>query len=477
MFSEKFSLSDWIEHNRKRIFWMILAGIWIVIFLFSYLTPRLSDDFTYGVAAREIHSIADVFRQEYVHYMEHSGRSVVHLFVRTFLKFNPLVFDLCNSVAFVGLILLMYVNIAKRKAYDIWTLAILFFLMWFKAVSFEETVLWQVGATNYLWGALIILGYVTLYRHLLNKESKNNNQSTEEKKWNVWLEIAKSIGIFAFGLAAGWCNENTSGGGFLLCICFLLIYLYENKGKRAETWMLAGLVGQLMGLFMMVASPGERMRAAFAEEEHSGILKIFARFQKLTLAVKDEFFLLLAIFVLIYLLCRIQKRTVLELRMALIYLFAFFATTYALVLAAPAQNRALFGAGVFLMIALVNGLVLIDAEKEALIKTLRCGIPIILTGYFFISFLDDGTNLFRIYRDEVERESYIEEEKAAGNNDIVVAQMRPDFETSYTAAYKMDMTDDPEYWINIAYEEYYDVESIIAIPREEWEELVHYQEW
>ena len=34
----------------------------------------------------------------------------------------------------------------------------------------------------------------------------------------------------------------------------------------------------------------------------------------------------------------------------------------------------------------------------------------------------------------------------------------------------MEMTDDPGYWINIFYEEYYGVPSIRAIPYDDWVE-------
>lgn len=472
MIKEQFKLSDWIESHKKAIFCLLLVCMWGAIFIFSYLTAGLSDDFTYGTQAREIHSVADLFRQEYAHYLDHSGRNVVHLFVRIFLIFNPIVFDIVNSCVFIGLLLLMYANVTRKKTYDLWVLLILFFLMWFKAVSFEETILWQVGANNYLWGTFIILAYVTLYRYLLSKENEKVSDRDSFDVRKALFGIGKAIGMFFFGLAAGWCNENTSGGGLLLCLAFLAIYLFENKKRKTQTWMLAGLIGQLMGLFIMVTSPGERMRAAFAEEEHSGILKILARMQKLTLEVREEFFLLLAIFVLVYTLCRIQKKTFLELRTALIYLLVFFATTYALIMTAPAQNRAVFGAGMFLNIALVNVLTLVDVEKEDLLKCLRYGVPAILAGYFLIAFLDDGANLYRIYRDEMEREAYIVEQKEAGSNQVVVAQMRPDFETPYSAAYKMDLSDDPDYWINVAYEQYFGVESIVALPREEWEELI-----
>ena len=463
-----------MEKFRKQIFIVLTICIAGAVFLFSYLTPMLSDDFLYGMDAAEIHSVADLFRQEYEHYMGHSGRSVVHLFVRSFLKCPLTVFDICNSLVFTAVVLMMYANVAGRKKYDIRLLLCAFFLIWFKGVSFEETVLWQVGATNYLWGTCIILGFVTLYRHLLKKEARLPAVEDGKNGMNAVKGIGKALLIFLFGVAAGWCNENTSGGGFLLCACFLGLYLLEDRKRRPATWMLTGLVGQLIGIFMMVMSPGERLRATFAEEEHSGFLKYLGRFQKLTLSVREEFFLLLGIWILLFVLCRVQKCTWERLQITLIYMFVFLATTYALVAAAPAQPRALFGAGVFLSIAILNVLWQVQWDKNELLQTFCYGSLAILILHFGIGYLDHGTNLYRIYRDENERQEYIISQREAGSQDILVPQMRPDFETSYSAIYKMDMEEDPEYWINIAYELYFDVEYIRALPREEWEELTGY---
>lgn len=465
-----------MEKYRKQFFIFITVCIAGAVFVFSYLTPMLSDDFLYSMDAAEIHSVTDLFRQEYEHYMGHSGRSVVHLFVRGFLKCPLIVFDVCNSLVFTTVILLMYANVAGRKKYDICLLLCAFFLMWFKGVSFAETVLWQDGATNYLWGNCIILGFVTLYRYLLKRERTLSSAEAGRYGTNALKGIGKAFLIFLFGVAAGWCNENTSGGGFLLCACFLGIYLLEDRKRKPATWMLTGLVGQLIGLFMMVMSPGERLRATFAEEEHSGFLKYLGRFQKLTLSVREEFFLLLGIWILLLVLCRVQKCTWKRLQITLIYMFVFLATTYALVAAAPAQPRALFGAGVFLSIAILNVLWQVQWEKNELLQTFRYGSLAILILYFGISYLDNGANLYRINRDEQERQEYILNEKEAGNQDITVPKMRPDFETPYSAIYRMDMEEDPEYWINIAYELYFDVEYIRAVPREEWEELTGYQD-
>ena len=465
-----------MEKYRKHIFFFLTICITGAVFVFSYLTPMLSDDFLYGLDAAEIHSVADLFRQEYEHYMGHSGRSVVHLFVRSFLTCPPIVFDVCNSIVFTAVVLMMYANVVGRKKYDIRLLLCAFFLIWFKGVSFEETVLWQVGATNYLWGTCIILGFVTLYRYLLNREEQMLSAEDNKSEKNALQGIGKAFLIFLFGLAAGWCNENTSGGGFLLCVCFLGIYLLRDRKRKPETWMLTGLVGQLIGIFMMVMSPGERLRAAFAEEEHSGFLKYLGRFQKLTLSVQEEFFLLIGIWILVFILCRVQKCSWQRLQITLIYMLAFLATAYALVAAAPAQPRALFGAGVFLSIAILNVLWQVQWDKNELLQTFRYSSLAILVLYFGISYLDNGANLYRIYRDENERQAYIINQRDAGSQDIRVPKMRPDFETPYSAAYKMDMEDDPAYWVNNAYALYFDVESIRALPREEWEELTGYQE-
>ena len=463
-----------MERYRKQIFIFLTICIAGAVFIFSYLTPMLSDDFLYSLDVAEIHSVADLFRQEYEHYIGHSGRSVVHLFVRIFLKCPLIVFDVCNSLVFTAVVLMMYANVAGRKKYDIRLLLCAFLLIWFKGVSFEETVLWQVGATNYLWGTCIILGFVTLYRYLLKKEEQLSSAETGTCGINALKGIGKSFLIFLFGLAAGWCNENTSGGGFLLCGTFLVFYLLEDRKRRPATWMLTGLVGQLIGIFMMVMSPGERLRATFAEEEHTGFLKYLGRFQKLTLSLQEEFFLLISIWIVFFVLCRVQKCTWKQLRITIIYMLVFLATTYALVAAAPAQPRALFGAGVFLSIAILNVLWQVQWDKNELLQTFRYGSLAVLLLYFGISYLDNGANLYRIYRDEQERQAYILSEKEAGNQDITVPLMRPDFESTYSAIYKMDLEEDPEYWVNNAYELYFDVEYIRAIPREEWEELTGY---
>lgn len=467
---------EWFEKNRKILFYGILVCLYGMIFIYNFLTPYLSDDYSYKQVVDQAGSVFDLFVQEYQHYLDHSGRNVVHLIDRFFLYQNKMIFNVFNSAAFVGIILLMYVNVEKKKKHDIWLLLSFVVLMWFKAVAFAQTILWETGACNYLWGSLIILGFVTFYRYQLKREADNIQTGKETK---MTQQVLKAIGFLICGLIAGWCNENTSGGGFLLCVIFLFFFLMENvpvgekKIKGIRPWMITGLIGECIGMLIMVTSPGEISRTQYLNEEHTGLFGKVARFQKITLAVKEEFFLLLAIWIGAFILCRVQQKTMAQMRTSLCFLFAFVATCYALIATAPPQPRAYFGAGIFLMIALMNMLALAD-DKQELIRTAKLSVVAIMLLLLCINYLDDGANLYRIKRDMAERENYILEQKAQGMRHMTVAKMRPDFMTKYSDAFECDLEYETQYWTNVGYTGYYDLNYIRAVPREEWEEMMGY---
>ena len=88
--------------------------------------------------------------------------------------------------------------------------------------------------------------------------------------------------------------------------------------------MITGLVGNIMGLAIMVLAPGNALRAANREELHSGILGLAARFMNLTLAVRDEFFILLSVYIILVLLLRLQGKSWAELFDILVFGFLFF---------------------------------------------------------------------------------------------------------------------------------------------------------
>lgn len=455
--------------TRKQSRYFFMAAVFfafLAILIFNIFTPYMTDDLSYKTTVLQADTFFELLKQEYEQYMTWTGRSVGHIILRCFLSGSKAVFNLANSIVFVLLTLLMYWNIDHKKKYDVAVFLLINFLLWLFGVMFCQTVLWETGACNYLWGSTIIMLHITLYRWRLKKSEQGSGK--EELLWSIIL--------FLTGILAGWCNENTSGGGILFVILLIGEYLFlckKGEAKKPKPWMLTGLGGQLIGFLFMIAAPGNRIRAQFMEEEHSGIFAIVSRFQKITLAIEDNFFLLLifviSAIVIIYLQEGSWKEFIKKHVMVAVWFLVFLATCYALILTAEPMPRVYFGAGVFLTIAVVQGYVDIN-DREFCFKALKSCILSILALVMFFTYMDSGANMIRIYREYHERETYLEKMAAAGEEEVVVPMLRPGFETEYSDGYQSDLTGDPEYWINDAYEKFYGIEKIIAVPRENWTE-------
>lgn len=450
----------------RNFFMAAVFFAFLAILIFNIFTPYMTDDLSYKTTVLQADTFFKLLKQEYEQYMTWTGRSVGHIILRCFLSGSKAVFNLANSIVFVLLTLLMYWNIDHKKKYDVAVFLLINFLLWLFGVMFCQTVLWETGACNYLWGSTIIMLHITLYRWRLKKSEQESG-----KKVLLW-----SIILFLTGILAGWCNENTSGGGILFVILLAGEYLFlckKGEAKKPKPWMLTGLGGQLIGFLFMIAAPGNRIRAQFMEEEHSGIFAIVSRFQKITLAIEDNFFLLLifviSAIVIIYLQEGSWKEFIKKHIMVAVWFLVFLATCYALILTAEPMPRVYFGAGVFLTIAVVQGYVDIN-DGELCFRVLKSCILSILALVMFFTYMDSGANMIRIYREYHERETYLEKMAAAGEEEVVVPMLRPGFETEYSDGYQSDLTGDPEYWINDAYEKFYGIEKIIAVPRENWTE-------
>ena len=465
------------EAGRRLTFRLIVLAAFVLIFIFNVLTPMMTDDLFYSKTVSEASSIRDLFAQEYTQYMTWTGRSVCHMILRFFLLTDKMVFNVANSVAFVLLTLLIYWNVDHRKKYDTPVYLLVNLLIWMFGVVFRQTVLWETGACNYLWGAVLIMGFVTLYRYGLKRESGGGQESegvVPKQADGLKHPVLWAVFLPVLGVLAGWCNENSSGGGLLMVLLCLGFYLYEKKkGLHAiKPWMITGLLGNLAGLAIMVLAPGNAIRSqAQPEEEHSGLLGYMARFQKITLAVRENFLLLLIIGILLFIIVYYQKKSWKALwaysRNGFLWAFVFLATCYALVLTPEPQARAYFGAGVFLTVSVVQFFVDVS-EKEVIFASLKTGMISVMLLVMFFTYMDSGANLARIYREYNERDVYLTQKAEEGVTDVTVPMLRPDFETKYSDGYNSDIREDPGYWVNVAYASYYGFNSVSGVPREEW---------
>ncbi|MGN0388421.1 MAG: DUF6056 family protein [Suilimivivens sp.] len=461
-------MTAFLEKHRKFIFYLILCVSFVMIYAYNLLTPYLSDDYAYLIEVRKAASLWDLVKQQYGEYLSNSGRVIGQFNVRLSLYGSKQIFNVVNSGMFLALLLLIYQNVRRKKKHDIFVLLLTLTFLWKFTVDFGQTMLWICGSCNYLWGSVIILAFFTLYRHFLEREKPATHQGI------------LAIFLFVFGIAAGWCNENTSGGGLLLVLMYSLNFWWAKRKENRKgiyPFMIAGVAGMCLGILGMIAAPGVRKRSAtMAEDQYTGLVGLLSRTYKTTVSIRELFFALLVIMMILFVFLAVQKKlkTWTEIRTndSVLFFVAFVATAYVLAFIPTPQNRAFFGAGVFLMTACIQGIVDIR-QDETVISAIKYSLVGILCLWLFFTYVENLVNLARIYREENERIELIKADKAdpEGDGIVVIPQYREAFRTPFSVAHDSDLTEDKNYWINHFYEIYYDVGNITAIPRDEWDEF------
>ncbi len=446
----------YLDDKRRKIIFFVLLGIsFVAVWIYNIMTPLMSDDLLFKTS--DYHSLLDVFRMEYQQYMTWTGRSVLQIILKIFSLMPKWVFNICNSLCFVLLTLLIYCNAKGKKKYDSFLLILINLLVWNFSVDFSQTVLWMGGACNYLWGIVILLGFLTCFRYFL------------EKGQSLGKAVPVSILLFLFGILAGWGNENTSGGGILVAL--LYTFLHFKQKKKIEPWAVAGLAGMAAGFLAMVMAPGNASRGALmkADETYSGIMAYVSRGLKINKAMNEYMMIYIVVICLLFAYFMYKGKKLEEFMDVFIFVLAGLATSYVLILTPEPMPRAYFGANIFFAIACVQMIQKLGREDTLLISLKTGGIAA-ATVWMFFSYTENGANLARIMREVNEREVYILEQTSQGNYDLTLPMLRPEFQTEYSFMYDNDISMEKDFWINEVYRIKYGLNSVKAVPREEWDE-------
>lgn len=450
------------QKARKKTFFALVCVAFLAVLVYEYLTPYLSDDVIYYDDVKKVSNFFGIFAQEFSQYFSHTGRSVAHIILRIFLYIgSKLLFDFVAAAVFVTVSLLIYLNVYNRNEYDVRLYGFILALLWFFDTAISNTVFWMDGACNYMFTGAIMLGFMTLFRLGITGKRKFGS-------------LAAVLMLF-YGVLAGWCNENTSGGVLL----FLLIemgYHFIKNGRKwtfVRPWMITSLIGNIIGLAFLVMAPGNYGRLAAAGEEHTGLLALAARFLRITNTIRENYLVLLCggIVSIIIISYAVGKGAKLweKVRPVILFIFLFFATAYALIMVPFSEPRSYYGAFLFLVIAVSNGFEEIILLKEKLVEIIATAIVVVAGILFVFNYFEDGANLARIRREFRERDEYclaVEDKESA----VTVPMLRPDWETRFSAAYEMDIQEEPTYWINYFYSIHYGIGPMYGVPREEWTE-------
>lgn len=220
----------------------VVAAIFLIMFALNELMPLHRDDYDYSLiwgTAAHVSSLADVFESTWRHYFLHGGRLVTVFCLNLFLWLGKFPFDVANALMFTALVILIYVHARRALKFDEpWILAAAGLLTWLSLPHFGEVAVWKSGSTVYLWSAVIVAIFLLPY-----------NLALAGRKFNGKFF---AVGMFALGILAGCSVEN-------LAVTVTLVSLAVAYKLKAP-WQIFGAMGNLVGLLIILAAPGNFVR-------------------------------------------------------------------------------------------------------------------------------------------------------------------------------------------------------------------------
>lgn len=361
----------------------VISILYCLIYILNYDFPLFLDDWTYhfifGTNER-VNTLADIFQSQYNHYFMWGGRSVVHLICQILFLLDFWLVCLFNAAAYVGFVYLMYSIVNRTNEVKPVLFLLINAFLWFFQPAFCQTVLWKTGASNYLWGSLIVLLFIyPYYRYYLDKKVSDKGY--------------KAILFFFAGIVAGWTNENSSVA--LVFFIFVSICLYRIEKIKIPKWVVLGFIGAIIGCLILLLAPGNFVRVSFVNEsiEARNItrLELFLASAKDLLITSLKYMLPLILgYIICLLIYRKEKgRDIWNdsiVRSSLLFLSAGLIAFFALMGASISEKRAMFIIIIFLIIPLFQIYSLLDFRQKYL-KALN----VLFVSVFLLFFVIDYT--------------------------------------------------------------------------------------
>ena len=233
-------------------YWVVLLAACVVMYVMNTLTPFKEDDMAYSVIPSG--SLREFCSSLVDHFMTTNGRFadvVANLFCAVLGK--P-VFNVCNALVFGLMAHLVALLSAGRRSLMALTLFLAVVGVCYPVPG--ETMLWVAGSCNYLWA---VTASLALIYYLLNHKDGP-------------LGWGRAALLLLGAFVAGNFNEATSFGVF----AGLFLYYAFNR-RKVDRRMVIAMVGYLLGVVMIVASPGAWSRLAEESgEANSGFMGLLS---------------------------------------------------------------------------------------------------------------------------------------------------------------------------------------------------------
>ncbi len=234
---------------------LVLLIIFAVMLELNNLMPLHRDDFDYSMiwkTGEHLSTFEDVIESTERHYFLHGGRAFTVFCLSLFLWLGKFAFDFANALMFAALIVLIYLHARREINFDApKILAAAGVLAWLCLPHFGEVAIWKSGSTVYLWSAVPAALFLLPYN--LTLAGKNFGNS-----------IIFAALMFLLGIIAGCSVENLAVTVTLLTAGIIFYWRRKNK---LPLWMVAGNAGNILGLIILLAAPGNFVRY---DEQGSG---------------------------------------------------------------------------------------------------------------------------------------------------------------------------------------------------------------
>lgn len=222
------------------------------LFFFYYFiatyTPYAADDFHYKINSSEykltISTIKDLFDFQVMHYFNWGGRLIVMFFVQLFLIPSKIIFNIVNASIQILLINTIFYYAFHKIAHnrrDSFLLFLINNVIFLSFYQYSGVSIYITPTINYSWMHLIVLLYYLPYLNFYLK-------GYDKYKFPLLL-----------GIVVGCTNEHIFFAQ--MSVFFGLYILHRYKGLRIPSYFFRGLIGVLLGGLILIAAPGNFVRA------------------------------------------------------------------------------------------------------------------------------------------------------------------------------------------------------------------------
>ena len=397
-------------NGNKYLFYLLVAGIFGIMFLLNHYTFYAADDYSYMnsfATHKKIQTVWDIFPSMYAHAKGMNGRLVAHFFVQLFLLLPSGIFD----------------------------------VVWYFAPAFGQTMLWLDRSCNYLWGCTFSLYYLYPFMKLAK------NEKVMEGK------IQKILFLVA-GFAMGDYLETASFGTIVLAV-LLLAYHRWMKKEKIPVWGMGSVLTMLAGFLFMMTAPGTLKNKVATSGLH-GYVDNFINAMDLYV----EHLLILLLILIVLIVCSVILEWYKKTWIALFFLAASLITNFMHTVASYYPERNMLSSALFLIVGILIMVEEFWHRKIGIAVTCSCWILLV---FFTVQFFHGSWDIYNTYAKCMARDRLAKEQIAAGEKNLTLPVVIP--ETEYAALKGLADLDaaDRYAWNNAAMAAYYQVESIIGV--------------